>query len=93
MLKKLAQAVGLMDTPAEAAARRTLLEHYPDWEARGTSTRAKEESRFVIAVFYLDRSSPIRPLPYKLFAVPRDLSAAKEIPCTPDSPYWIRGRK
>lgn len=73
MLKKLAQAIGLVDMPAEAVARRALLDLHPGWRVQGTRTLATEESRFVVAVFYWDRACLQRPSPHKLFAVSRDL--------------------
>jgi hypothetical protein len=93
MFKKIAQRLGLAETPAEAVARRVFSEEHSELRCDGATTRATEESRFVVAVFYDDPKRPARPSPYKLYAVARDLSTAEELSCSPDSPYWIRGRK
>ena len=93
MFKEIAQALGLMDSPAAAIARRVFEAEHPQLNCEGTRMRAKEDSRFVVAVFYSQPGFPTRPGPYKLYAVARDFGSAHELDCSPDSPYWIRGRK
>ena len=82
-----------MKTRLHMLARRAFEAQYPRCQYKGCSLRASEAERFVVAVFYSDSDLPSRPSPYKLYSVARDLAKAEELPCTPDSPYWIRGRK
>ncbi len=93
MFKEIARALGLLDRSARAVARRSFAEQHPGWRCQGTSIRAAEESRFVVAVFYQVPGLPSFPAHYKFYAVSRDFRIAEELPCTPESPYWIRGRK
>jgi hypothetical protein len=93
MIKTIAQALGLADSPAGAVARRAFETEHPQFKCGGTQIRATEESRFVVAVFYSQPGLHERPGPYLLYAVARDLGSAQELACSPESPYWIRGRK
>jgi hypothetical protein len=53
----------------------------------------KEPDRFVVAVFYEQRGVITMPDPYRLYAVSNDYQRVSELPCGPESPYWIKGRK
>lgn len=78
-----------------SAARQAFNLRHPGWRAlAGWHThRATEPDRVVVAVFYRRPDLRVRPDPYRLFAVSRDLSAVEELPDDPHSPYAIRGRK
>lgn len=93
MISKIARTLGLTDTQAGAVARRAFGVGHPQLRCLGTKIRATEESRFVVAVFYSEPEMSARPNPYKLYAVARDLNSVQELACSPESPYWIRGRK
>jgi hypothetical protein len=92
MFNRLLQLIGLIDTPPGKVARLQFQEEYPEYKIAETRIRAAESNRFVVAVFYTT-PYPVRPIPYKLYAVNRDLREVEELPCNPDSPYWIRGRR
>ncbi len=81
----------------KARARKTAREHfeqeYSNRRICSTSIRATEETRFVIAVFYQEHETVKKPSPYALFAVSTSKWEVEELPCNPQSPFWIRGRK
>jgi hypothetical protein len=93
MFKEIAQTLGLIDSPAGAVARRAFEAEHPELKCESTQLRAAEESRLVVAVFYSQPGIPVRPSPYKFYAVAHDSGSAQELACSPDSPYWIEGRK
>lgn len=66
---------------------------HPEFIVNGVSLRAREAERFVFAVFYLRASLPARPSSYCIVAVTRDSDEISELPLSPDSRYWITGRK
>ncbi|MET0102604.1 MAG: hypothetical protein ABW078_12805 [Sedimenticola sp.] len=68
-------------------------EKHPDYFVGSARLRAEEEARYVIAVFYRDPANPKIPDPYMLFTIPKNGGTVQELECTPQSPYWIRGRK
>jgi len=92
MLKHIAEALGWCESSAGAPARDQFARDYPAFACEGTRLRAAEAERFVVAVFY-QPDLLLRPAPYKLYSVSRDLAHAEELNCEPSSPYWIRGRK
>jgi hypothetical protein len=79
--------------PGAPGGKGALRAQHPDWKLCGTSLRATEAERCVVAVFYQESGFLTFPSQYKLFSVPHDLSTVVELPCSPDSPYWIHGRK
>lgn len=86
----------LLNSDARAAGRfavSSVAESNPGFRVHNASLRAEEENRYIFAVFYSAPAHPIRPGPYLLVSVSRDLSSAEVINPAPDSPYWIRGRK
>ncbi len=83
----------VMERPECRAARRKLAELEPSWRVEGTSLRAREGERTIVAVFYQLPDLPTKPSRYRLFAVDRALQVVEELPCEPGSPYWIRGRR
>ena len=68
---------------------------HPDWRAwtASGSVRAVESDRFVVAVFYIAPDVDVRPPRYVLVALNRDLQFLELLPVSPDSPYYVRGRK
>lgn len=85
--------VGLYSPPAYTAARERFGSQYPTYTACGIEIRSREHARLVVAIYYQEPGLVTRPPRYKLYAIGNDLSEVSEIPCDPDSPYWIRGRK
>jgi len=79
------------------AARQRAIEHvrgtHPDYFVGSASLRADERERHVFAVGYRNPNHRTIPGPYLLVAVPKDGGEVEELMCTPQSPYWIRGRK
>ncbi len=65
----------------------------PDLMVHGTRFCAKEPERMVFAVFYDEPSFRSRPPRYRFVAVDRESGDASLLETTPESPYWIRGRK
>ena len=67
----------------------------PTFSVLSARLRAEEPSRYVFAVFYQDPEVLAKPARYKLVAVDRDGEDddVEELVTSPDSPYWIRGRK
>ena len=84
---------GLCESPHCKAACERLLLQRPSWVIRDTRVVKREATRCVVAVFYKEPRIITRPTRYKLFGVSNDSLVAEELPCDPDSPYWIRGRK
>jgi hypothetical protein len=78
---------------ARKMARLALQTQYPECLYKGTSMRALERDRFVVAVFYEDPQIKTRPLRYKIYGISKDAKSAQELECDPGSPYWICGRK
>ncbi|MCA9623170.1 MAG: hypothetical protein KC731_29325 [Myxococcales bacterium] len=78
-------------------ARERALEHVrvqdPELSLGSARLRAEEPDRFVFAVFYRQADHRAVPCRFRIVAVPRDDGAAEELPCTPSSPYWVRGLK
>lgn len=93
MLREIAQFIGLMDAPSQVVARRAFEDQHPELRCEHARIRVREKSRVVVAVFFSRPGVLQRPLPYKLYAIQNDLSVAEELSSTPDSHYWIRGRK
>ena len=77
---------------AKRKARQYVETNHPHWRVGGVSLRANEPERFVFAVFYT-RETPQRPDPYLLVFVAKQSSIIEEENPSPDSKYWIRGRK
>jgi hypothetical protein len=92
-LKRLLKAIGLIELPPCRIARQALRNDYPTYMPIGTRLRATEPRRYVVAVFYKEPEIVHRPSPYKLYEVSPDLTTATEVPCNPESPYWIQDRK
>ena len=78
---------------ARKAARTYFASQCPEWTFLGTSVRAIEEDRTVVALLY--EAPPVRTKPcrYLLYAVSSIDGSVEELPCSPDSPYWITGRR
>jgi acyl carrier protein len=78
-------------------ARAVFQREYPTLVYEGTSVRAREQDRFVVAVFYRDPGIRTKPCPYKIFRVSSDMEHAmenaEELDCNPESLYWIHGRR
>jgi hypothetical protein len=87
------QLLGFDDPPACKATREALRRLQASWIVSETRIIANEGARCVIAVFYDAPGISVKPPRYKLFAVSTDLKTIEELPVTPDSPYWIKGRK
>lgn len=93
MMRKLTDFLGITTHPACRRAKEWLVHREPSWRIVDTIIRADEAARFIVAVFYQKPDVMRRPCVYKLFAVPKDDGVVTEIECSPESPYWIRGRK
>lgn len=74
------------------AALKFIRDRRPDWKVAGTSHRASEAERDVIAVFYMPPDVVVEPTPYQLVAVYRNGEIA-ELSDDVGSPYRILGRK
>ena len=74
-------------------AKAVFQREYPTLLYMGSSVRAQEEDRLVVAVFYQHPESKTKPSRYKIFGVSIDMENAKELECNPQSKYWIRGRR
>jgi hypothetical protein len=85
--------LGLIEPQSCRVARAQLRERYPGFLPRDARLLASESDRCVVAVFYQEPDKITRPMKYKLFGVSPDLTIVTELPCTPESPYWIRDRK
>jgi len=83
----------LRDTPEQQAAKIKLAQDHPDCTAVDRRTLRTEPDRFIVAVFYEQRGVIVRPVRYRLYAVSNDYQRVSELPCGPESPYWIKGRK
>jgi hypothetical protein len=79
--------------PSCRIAKGAVTEWHPDWRAVGTSHRATEVERDVVAVFYRLPRVVTFPTPYCLVAVNRTSRIAVELPDDDNSVYAIRGRK
>ena len=93
MIRSLLEFLGLWEAEPCRRAREQFQASHPTLQTCGTSLRATEENRFVVAVFYFDPQRPVKPLPYELFGVSKDLMCADELPMSLDSPYRIRGHR
>lgn len=83
--------------PTFKAARLRAIEHvrrsHPDYVVGSASLRADEPGRHVFAVGYRRDGHRTIPDPYLIVAVPKHVGEVEELVLTPQSPYWIRGRK
>src|SRR5438132_7796812 len=93
MWNQLLQFLGLNDAPACRVAREAFGRLRPTWVNCGARVIKREVGRRVVAVFYQEPDVLVRPRRYKLFSVSNDLSSVEELPCNPNSPYWIKGRR
>mgnify|MGYP001260800442 CR=1 FL=1 len=87
---------GIIDVEARSAGRvaeNFLRSQHPDLLVHGTQLRAKEPERIVLAVFYDEPHVWSRPPRYPLVAVDRRSRDASHLETSPESPYWIHGRK
>ncbi|MCA9610889.1 MAG: hypothetical protein KC619_35085 [Myxococcales bacterium] len=84
-------------SPELRRARERALEHvrgaHPEVSLGSAKLRAEEPDRFVFAVFYREGDQHVVPGAYRIIAVDRGEGATEELPCTPSSPYWVRGLK
>ena len=86
----------LFDSDARTAGRLAasrFADANPTFRVHNASLRAAEDSRFVFAVFYSNPDRLVKPGPYAIVAVDRATNETTTLEHTPDSPYWIRGRK
>ena len=86
----------LLNSDARAAGRlaaSAFADANPEFRVHNASLRADEDSRYVFAVFYSNPDRLVKPGPYAIVAVDRVTNATEVLDLTPDSPYWIRGRK
>jgi len=74
-------------------ARHAVRDRHLDWQVLGSTHRATEPGRDVVAVFYQQRANHRRPSPYLLVAVARESGATEELPTDGGSPYAFKGRK
>jgi hypothetical protein len=65
---------------------------HPDWEVLSTKAIAKEDSRYIVAVFFRGES-PARPAEYKIISITRDTGAAEILSSEEARVYAIRGYK
>jgi hypothetical protein len=81
--------------PACRAAVDAVRSIHPDWDVWTAlaSIRADEDDRYVVAVFYSDPNVRVKPPRYLLVALDRALQFIEKLPVSPDSPYFISGRK
>lgn len=84
---------GLYEPKQCKAARTQLSQREPNLRILETRLIKRETHTWIVAVFFEEPHAPVRPSRYKLFSVSDDLSMIVELPCGPDSPYWIKGRK
>ena len=78
---------------AGRAAMAFLRSQSPGAVVHGARLRAKEPERIVFAVVYDEPGVPSRPSPYRLISVDRSSGGTAFLEMTPESPYWLRGRK
>jgi len=76
--------------PACRAARRVVRDRHPDWRLCGSTHRATEPGRDVVAVFHQQLGLRHRPTPYRLVVVDRGAGAAEVLPDDPGSPYAFK---
>src|SRR4051812_16065644 len=93
MIRRLLEFLGLWEAAPCRHARDHFVASYPTLRKCGTSLRATEPDRFVVAVFYFDPLLPVKPGRYKVYAVSKDLTVVHELTLNPDSPYRIKGRR
>ena len=83
--------------PALRAARERAEAHlrlsHPGWRVTNARLRADEPNRYIFVLFYDDGGPPVVPGRYRVVAVCKDDGAVRELPLSPESPYWIRGYK
>ena len=78
---------------ASNAATTFVDDEFSELTPEGTRGLADEHDRYVFAVFYRELERITIPTPYKVIAVNKRQGSAEELELTPESPYWIRGRK
>ncbi|MDH4113848.1 MAG: hypothetical protein OEU89_00125 [Burkholderiaceae bacterium] len=66
---------------------------HPGWRVTNVILRAEEPDRYVFALFYDDGGPPVVPGRYRIVAVDKPNGIVRELPLSPDSPYWITGYK
>ena len=87
---------GILDGEVRSAGRAAkdfLRSQSPEAVVHAARLRAKEPERIVFAVVYDEPGIPSRPSPYRLISVDRSSGRTAFLETTPESPYWIRGRK
>lgn len=84
------------DKPLKEARQRVtdyVKKNHQDLQITNLSLRAKEPTRYIFAVFYNQEDKQVIPGRYLLISISRENGYIEELPTSPDSPYWIRGRK
>ncbi len=81
--------------PECRAALQAVRSRHPDWTiwTSSGSVRAVESDRFVVAVFYTAPDVDVTPPRYVLVALDHARQFVEMLPISPDSPYFILGRK
>jgi hypothetical protein len=74
------------------AVRTALRQREPTFEILETKLLRREADKWIVAVLFRSQTQ-VKPPRYKVFSVSDDMSRIDELPCGPNSPYWIRGRK
>lgn len=92
-LKNILEELGLYLPKHSKAALVYFRKCHPNWKSVETRTMAREDNRYVVAVFYEMPNLVAFPMEYQLIAVSLDCRRIEELPTNPDSPYWIFGRK
>lgn len=89
----LLEFLGLHEPQHCNVVRTVFSQREPTMQVVGTKLLKREENRCIVAIFFQEPNKRVKPARYKLFSVSNDTSTIEELPCDPNSPYWIRGRK
>jgi hypothetical protein len=78
---------------ARGLAMRYVVVRHPTWAVTDACLRAEEPTRYVFAVFYEAPNTQVLPGRYILIAVARHDDSVEQLDTSPESRYWIRGRR
>jgi hypothetical protein len=92
MWTSLLNFLGLVEPKHCTAVRTALRQREPTFEILGTNLLRHEADNWIVAIFFREPNVQVKPPRYKVFSVSDDMSRIDELPCGPNSRYWIRGR-
>ena len=93
MWTRFLKALGLIEPDCCRAVREWLQNSESTLELHGAECLGQEGDRWIVRIFYQDPARLCKPSPYRVFWVSAELKQITELPCGPDSPYYIFGRK